>query len=63
MMIYLLDGNILTDLEYPDTACYHLVMERLAALKEHDEVCFSIISAYEYQHGMAKAPQSIAVNL
>ena len=63
MAIYLLDGNILTDLEYPDTPSYHVVMNRFSALSEDDQVCFSIISAYEYQHGMAKAPESIAANL
>jgi len=60
---YILDGNILTDLEYPQSPAYQVIMEKLASLPDGSEVFFSIISAYEYQHGMAKARKSIAENL
>jgi predicted nucleic acid-binding protein len=38
-------------------------MEKLASLPDGSEVSFSMISAYEYQHGIAKARKSIAENL
>jgi predicted nucleic acid-binding protein len=60
---YILDTNILTDLEYPDTPAYHMIMDKIASLPEESEVCFSVISAYEYQHGIAKASGSLAENL
>ena len=63
MTIYLLDGNILTDLEAPDSPSYQVIIGKLAVLREEDEVCFSILSAYEYQHGMIKAPEDIVANL
>jgi predicted nucleic acid-binding protein len=56
MTRYILDTNILIDLEYPDTPAYQTIMDRLSSLPEDSEVCFSIITAYEYQHGIAKAP-------
>ena len=53
----------MTDLEYPDTPAYHMIMNKIASLPAESEVCFSIISAYEYQHGIAKASGSLAENL
>ncbi len=38
-------------------------MNKLASLPEESEVCFSILSAYEYQHGIAKAPAHLVENL
>ena len=63
MTRYILDTNILIDLEYPDTPAYQTIMDRLSSLPEDSEVCFSIITAYEYQHGIAKAPESLAESL
>jgi predicted nucleic acid-binding protein len=63
MARYLLDTNILTDLEYPDTPAYQTIMKRLSSLPDESDVCFSIISAYEYQHGIAKASESLAQDL
>ncbi len=60
---YILDTNILTDLEYPDTPVYQKIMDKISSLSEESEVCFSIISAYEYQHGIAKASESIAESI
>jgi predicted nucleic acid-binding protein len=60
---YILDTNILTDLEYPDTPAYHIIMNKIGSLSEESEVFFSIISAYEYQHGIAKASEPLAENL
>jgi len=60
---YILDTNILTDLEYPETPAYQTIMNKISSLSEESEVCFSIISAYEYQHGIAKASESIAVSI
>ena len=59
MTIYLLDGNILTDLETPDTPAYHAILQRLEDIPKEDEVCFSILSAYEYLYGIEKAPLDI----
>lgn len=57
---YILDTNILTDLEYSGTPAYHVIMDKIASLPEESEVCFSIISAYEYQHGISKASRTVA---
>jgi predicted nucleic acid-binding protein len=60
---YILDTNILTDLEYPETTAYQTIMNKISSLSEESEVCFSIISAYEYHHGIAKASESIAESI
>lgn len=63
MPTYILDTNILTDLESPGTPAYKKIIERMAALPEESEVCFSILSAYEYQHGIANASKELAIKL
>jgi len=60
---YILDGNILTDLEYPETPAYQAIMDRLESLPDGSRVFFSIISAYEYHHGIAKASKILSENL
>jgi len=60
---YLLDTNILTDLESPNTPEYLHIMNKLASLPEESEVGFSIISAFEYHHGIAKASSHLALKL
>lgn len=60
---YILDGNILTDLEYPETPAYQAIMDKLESLPDGCRVCFSIISAYEYHHGIAKASKTLSENL
>jgi predicted nucleic acid-binding protein len=59
MARYILDTNTLTELEYPDTPDYQIIMSKIASLPAESEICFSIISAYEYQHGIAKASGSL----
>lgn len=63
MAKYLLDSNIITALEDPDKPGFMLVTERLLVLAEHDEVCISILAAYEYKHGIAKASEELKESL
>ncbi|MDY7094981.1 MAG: type II toxin-antitoxin system VapC family toxin [Acidobacteriota bacterium] len=55
MALYLLDGNILTALEDRTRPYFQVVRQRLTALDAADRVAISVVSAYEYQHGIAKA--------
>ncbi|MCP4154401.1 MAG: type II toxin-antitoxin system VapC family toxin [bacterium] len=63
MTDYLLDTNTLTVLETPDSPAYRLLMETLTSLSNDTEVYFSILSAYEYQHGISKASQPLSEKL
>ncbi len=63
MTCYLLDSNIVTALEDQDKSGFDLVTSRLASLTDEDDVCISILTAYEYQHGIAKAPDSLKDSL
>jgi len=59
MTTYLLDVNIITVLEDQDKPGFDLVSRRLSALADEDEVAVSVLSAYEYKHGIAKAPAEL----
>lgn len=63
MTRYLLDTNVLTELEDRRKPGFALVAARLAALNDTDEVLFSILSAYEYRHGISNAPQGLKESL
>ncbi|MCX6582497.1 MAG: type II toxin-antitoxin system VapC family toxin [Candidatus Aminicenantes bacterium] len=60
---YLLDGNIITELEDRTKPCYKAIRSKLAALADEDHAYISIISAYEYQDGIAKAAKPLSENL
>ena len=55
MALYILDGNILAELEDRTRPYFAAVQQRLASLEAADRVGISMVSAYEYQHGIAKA--------
>ncbi len=59
MTRYLLDCNIVTALEDQDKPGFDLVKAKLASLADDDQVCLSILTAYEYQHGIARAPDDL----
>ncbi len=63
MTCYLLDSNIVTALEDQDKPGFELVTAKLASLTDEDDVCISILTAYEYQHGIARAPDSLKDDL
>jgi predicted nucleic acid-binding protein len=63
MTRYLLDTNVLTELEDRRKPGFALVAARLASLKDTDEVLLSILSAYEYRHGISKAPEDLKESL
>ena len=60
---YLLDGNILTELEDRTKPSYKAIRDRLAALSSEDQAYISIISAYEYHDGIAKASETLSEKL
>ncbi|HLP44639.1 MAG TPA: type II toxin-antitoxin system VapC family toxin [Candidatus Kapabacteria bacterium] len=60
---YLLDGNIITEFEDRTKPSYKTIRNKLASLSDEDYVYISIISAYEYQDGIAKAPKPLSENL
>jgi len=60
---YLLDGNILTELEDRTKSSYKAIRNKLASLSSEDQTYISIISAYEYQDGIAKASETLAEKL
>lgn len=60
---YLLDGNIITELEDRTKPCYKVIRSKLASLSDEDCAYISIISAYEYQDGIAKAAEPLSENL
>ena len=62
-MKYLLDGNIITELEDRRKPSYKSIRNRIAALSDEDQIYISIISAYEYQHSIAKAPEDMKEDL
>ena len=55
MSLYILDGNTLTELEDRTKPYYQTVLRRLASLEAEDQVALSVVSAYEFQYGIAKA--------
>ncbi len=55
MALYILDGNILAELEDRQKPYFQAVRQQLTALTSEDRVAISVVSAYEYQHGIAKA--------
>ena len=63
MTCYLLDSNIVTALEDQDKTGFELVTARLASLADDDDACISILTAYEYQHGIARAPDDLKDDL
>lgn len=63
MTTYLLDTNVITELEDRNKPGFGPIAARLSKLADSDEVCISILSAYEYQHGMAKAPDEMRESL
>lgn len=63
MTRYLLDTNVLTELEDRRKPGFALVAARLAALNDTDEVLLSILSAYEYRHGISNAPGDLKESL
>jgi len=60
---YLLDGNILTELEDRTKPSYKAVRNKLASLSSVDHAYISIISAYEYRDGIAKASKTLSEKL
>jgi predicted nucleic acid-binding protein len=60
---YLLDGNILSELEDRTKPSYKAIRNKLASLENQDYAYISIISAYEYQDGIAKAAKPLSENL
>lgn len=63
MTTYLFDGNTFTEFEDQTKPHFEKVTYRLSQLSDTDNVCISVISAYEYQYGISKAPESIKQNL
>jgi len=57
MTTYLLDGNTFTEFEDQTKPHFQKVTYRLSQLSGTDNVCISVISAYEYQYGISKAPE------
>ncbi|MCB1055054.1 MAG: type II toxin-antitoxin system VapC family toxin [Acidobacteria bacterium] len=55
MSLYLLDGNVLTAPEDRAKPHFETVRRRLGGLAATDRVGISVVSAYEYEHGIAKA--------
>jgi predicted nucleic acid-binding protein len=56
-MRYLLDSDIVTDLYDKSAANHRKIAGRLAALDDTDEVCISILTVYEFEYGLANAPE------
>ncbi len=63
MSRYLLDTNVLTELEDRRKPGFALAAARLAGLRDSDEVVVSVLSAYEYCHGISKAPEDLRESL
>ncbi len=63
MTRYLLDTNVLTELEDRRKPGFALAAARLAALNDTDEVLLSILSVYEYRHGISRAPVDLKESL
>ncbi len=55
-MRYLLDSDIVTDLYDKSAANHPKIAARLASLDDTDEVCISILTVYEFEYGLANAP-------
>ena len=55
-MRYLLDSDIVTDLYDKSAANHPKIIGRLASLDDADEVCISILTVYEFEYGLANAP-------
>lgn len=63
MTRYLLDSNVITELEDRRKPDFRLIAEKLSKLADEDEVCISILSAFEYQYGIARAPEELKESL
>lgn len=63
MARYLLDTNVVTELEDRHKPGFAAISARLSSLEDEDEVSLSILSAYEYRHGIAKAPLELKESL
>ncbi len=63
MTRYLLDTSVLTELEDRRKPGFVFAAARLAALDDTDEVLLSVLSAYEYRHGISKAPEDLRESL
>jgi predicted nucleic acid-binding protein len=63
MARYILDGNVLSEIEDQSKPGFSAIMEKLDGLLEEDEVCISIISAFEYEYGITKAPEPLKISL
>ena len=59
MAKYLLDSNIITALEDRRKPGFGAITARLSELTDDDDVCISILSAYEYRYGIVKAPAEL----
>jgi predicted nucleic acid-binding protein len=55
-MRYLLDSDVVTDLYDKSAASHPRIAVRLASLDDADEVCISILTIYEFEYGLANAP-------
>lgn len=55
-MRYLLDSNIVTAIYDRSSRDHAAVCSRLASLRDDDEVFVSIITLYEFEYGLANAP-------
>jgi len=58
-MKYLLDTNVVSKL-FDKSANGHLrIREKIASLKDEDEVAVSILTLYELEYGLANAPEEL----
>jgi predicted nucleic acid-binding protein len=63
MAHFLLDTNILSALEDPDSESFRKVYKHLSACDSEDEIFVSVVSIYEYQYGIANASDEMAGKL
>jgi predicted nucleic acid-binding protein len=57
-MNYLLDSNTLSDFYDKDSLHYPKILNRIANLKNTDNVAVSILTLYELEYGLANAPDN-----
>ncbi|MBF0552907.1 MAG: hypothetical protein HQK60_20520 [Deltaproteobacteria bacterium] len=55
MKKYLLDSNIVSYMNDPESPFFDAVNKRLAAVSDQDEITISILTPYEHYYGLAKA--------
>jgi predicted nucleic acid-binding protein len=55
-MNYLLDSNTISDFYDKDSANYPKILNKIAHLKNTDNVAISILTLYELEYGLANAP-------